>query len=153
VKLRIVLVALLLTAAVAAGAQDRGLGAGVIVGEPTGFSAKLWLGAGSAIDAGAAWAFGDPAAFHLHGDYLMHVTLPAEIKKGSLVFYFGGGGRVRLEDETRVGVRIPLGLAYLFAGYPIDLFLEVVPIMDIVPATELAFNAGLGARFFVGGHR
>ena len=38
-------------------AQDSGFGAGFILGEPTGVSAKLWLSKDDAIDYAAAWSF------------------------------------------------------------------------------------------------
>ena len=42
---------MLLTCASGIWAQDSGLGLGILVGDPTGLSAKLWLGDSSAIDA------------------------------------------------------------------------------------------------------
>ena len=69
--------------------------------------------------------------------------------EGSLPFYYGIGGRIRFDEEdSRIGARIPLGLDYLFEGSRFDLFLELVPILDLAPETELNLNAGLGARYF-----
>ena len=39
-----------------ASAQDSGFGLGVILGEPTGISGKLWLGGKTAIDGATAWS-------------------------------------------------------------------------------------------------
>ncbi len=38
-------------------AQNNGFGGGVILGEPTGFSAKLWLDDNSAADFGFGYSF------------------------------------------------------------------------------------------------
>ena len=144
------LVAALIVMASASGvwAQGKGIGLGIVVGDPTGLSAKLWLSDSSAIDAAAAWSFKDPPAFHVHGDYLFHGSVPAELSSGVLMFHFGAGARVKLEKETRVGVRAPLGLDYWFENHPIDVFLEIAAVLDLVPATELDLNGGLGMRYF-----
>ena len=56
----------------AALSQDRGFGAGIILGEPTGLSAKSWLSQQNAIDLGLAYSFRHRGYFHLHADYLWH---------------------------------------------------------------------------------
>src|SRR5215472_7883144 len=38
-------------------------GLGILAGEPTSLSGKLWLSATTAIDAGAGWSFVDPDGF------------------------------------------------------------------------------------------
>jgi hypothetical protein len=136
-------------AAPAAASAQQGMGVGVILGEPTGVSFKTWLTPGTAFDLGAAWSFVDENAFHLHGDFLLHNNNTFHVDKGMALFYYGVGGRVKAEpQDIRVGVRVPLGAEYLFADHPVDLFLEVVPILDIAPETDLTLNAGVGARYF-----
>jgi len=138
-------------------AQERGVGLGVILGEPTGLSFKGWITKTSALDAGLAWSFGRYDALHVHWDYLFHAFNVFPVQEGKLPMYFGIGGRFKFgdesdthshHDENRVGIRIPLGLDYLFEKVPVDIFLELVPILDLAPASEFNFNAGLGARFF-----
>ena len=125
-------------------------GMGVILGEPTGVSAKLWLTDRTAIDAAAAWSFSHEAALHLHADYLLHNFDLITVEQGRLPVHFGIGGRVKFEDDSRFGIRIPVGLTYIFDGAPIDIFFEVVPILDLVPDTDFDLNAAIGARFFFG---
>jgi len=47
-----------------------------------------------------------------------------------------------------LAVRIPVGIDYLFSDAPVDIFLEVVPMLDLIPKTKFQFNAALGARYF-----
>jgi len=47
-----------------------------------------------------------------------------------------------------LGIRFPVGVAYLFDDAPVDLFLEVAPTLDLVPGTYLDFDAGLGVRYY-----
>jgi len=138
--------------------QTDGFWLGIIAGEPTGFSAKKWMTPSKAVDGALAWSFiGDPA-FHLHADYLGHANKWFDEFEGRLHFYYGLGGRFKLEgdgggekhkdgDDVRLGLRIPLGLTYLFADVPLDAFIEIVPVMDFFPETELGANAGIGVRY------
>lgn len=135
-------------------AQSRGFGLGLIVGEPTGLSAKLWQSRTTALDFAAAWSFTDEAALHLHGDFLVHNFRLIHVERGQLPVYYGIGLRVKMSDEeqhddTSLGLRIPVGLDYLFAGgTPLDIFMEIVPILDLVPNTDVTLNASLGVRYW-----
>ena len=132
----------------AANAQSKGIGLGLIVGEPTGISFKYWTGSTTAFDAALAWSFSDEGAFHIHGDYIFHNFTLITIPEGKLPFYYGIGARIKTANDTKLGVRVPLGLAYLFNSAPIDIFLEIVPILDLTPKTDFAINAALGARYY-----
>lgn len=139
---------------------ENGLGVGVIIGEPTGVSIKKWIGETRAVDAAAAWSFSEHESFQFHADYLIHNFLLLQPKdfKGRLPVYFGVGGRIKLNDlnggkgrndeDALVGIRIPFGISYLFADAPVDLFAEVVPILNVAPDTDLDINAAIGARFY-----
>lgn len=136
--------------AAAAGAQV-GQGTwelGVILGEPTGLSAKYWMSTANALDFGAAWSFEGDGNLHLHCDYLYHNYEIFKVDEGSLPLYFGIGGRIRFEnDDSRVGLRLVLGLEYLAEAYPMGIFFEMAPIVDFAPETEASINGGLGIRY------
>jgi hypothetical protein len=128
---------------------QEGLGLGIIVGEPTGVSLKTWLTHATAFDLAAAWSFAEESSLHLHSDYLIHDYGLLTVKTGALPVYYGVGARLKIQDQdSRVGIRVPVGVEYLFSRRPVDLFLEVVPILDVAPQTELGLNASLGARYF-----
>lgn len=129
-------------------AQDKNIGLGIIVGEPTGISFKYWTSSTTAFDAALAWSFIDGGAFHIHADYIFHNFNLIRFSEGRLPFYYGIGGRIKTADKTQVGVRVPLGLAYMFNNTPVDIFLEVVPILNLAPKTDFRINAALGARYF-----
>ncbi len=130
--------------------MSRPTGLGMIIGEPTGISFKHWLSSKSAIDAGFAWSFAGPGdEVHIHADYLWHTPLRSSdpaVRRTS--FYIGVGGRVRFENDSRFGVRVPLGLTHAVKDAPLDVFIEVAPILDLAPNTELSANGGIGLRYF-----
>jgi len=131
-------------------------GLGVILGEPTGISGKLWLGNGMAIDGAVAWSLSKNYSLHIHGDYLFHNFTLIDVEQGKLPLYYGIGGRIKIReddpndnnDDDAIGVRFPVGLAYLFEGAPVDIFVEVVPILDLAPDTDFDINGAIGFRYF-----
>ncbi len=141
-------IVLLLAGGLPATAQDRGLGLGLILGEPTGVSLKSWTGRKTAIDAAAAWSFDRDGSLHLHADYLIHDFNLLKTRTGRLPVYYGIGGRIRLEDKTRIGIRFPVGMSYIFDDAPFDIFLELGPVFDVVPGTELTVSGFIGFRYY-----
>jgi hypothetical protein len=124
--------------------QNKGFGLGIIVGEPTGVSFKYWTGSNSAFDGAVAWSFIDGGALHIHADYILHSFNLIPVGSGSLPFYYGIGARIKFLDDAGIGVRV----AYLFSGTPIDIFLEIVPLLDLTPKTDFKINAAIGGRYF-----
>lgn len=120
---------------------------GVILGEPTGLSLKLWQSNNSAFDAALAWSFSGNEAVHLHADYLRHNWL--DVESGSLALYYGIGGRVLLADNSKLGARIPVGLQYILPETRLSLFFEVAPTLNLIPDTDFDVSGGMGIRFFL----
>lgn len=130
-------------------AQDRysNTELGIILGEPTGLSLKMWQTDNTAFGAGFAWSFGGSGSVHLHTDYLRHNWL--ETETGELALYYGLGARLRLADDPRLGARIPVGLQFHIPDTRLTTFFEVAPLLDLVPETTFDVNGGLGLRIFI----
>jgi len=148
VKFRLQILLILLGLSFCTSYAQKSLGLGIILGEPTGLSAKLWTGSSNAFDFGAAWSFEGSGHLLLQADYVWHSSL-TKASSGQLALYYGIGGRIVFANDPDVGVRIPIGLDYIFSSAPIDIFAEVVPIMDLIPDTEFVLNGGLGIRFWL----
>lgn len=132
-------------------AQDKGLGLGVIVGEPTGIAGKYWVSKLNAVDFGIAYSFaGSDNSFSLHADYLYHLY-DAIDSEYILPLYYGFGARLRTNENTKVGLgaRGVIGIALFSEKYPLDFFFEIAPVFQLIPETELNFDIGIGARFFL----
>ena len=129
-------------------AQNKGFGLGIIIGEPTGLSGKKWTSNRTAVDAGLAWSFARGSSLHIHADYLWHFFDALKAEEETIPLYVGVGGRLKFDNNARFGIRIVGGVDFMVYSVPLDVFLEVAPIMDLIPATELGLNGGLGVRFF-----
>lgn len=145
---------LLAVTATNARARDT-FGLGFIIGEPTGLSLKYWLDKEHAIDGAAAWSSSENDSFQLHADYLIHNY--ELLNADDLPVYYGLGARLKFKDhdgrgrnrnDAIFGIRIPLGVTYLFDDAPLDLFFELVPVLDIAPDVDLDINAAIGLRFY-----
>lgn len=146
-------------------AQNYGPSIGLVVGSPTGFTFKYVFNKRAAFDIKAGWSLAEHGKLHVTGDYqfLFPQTLSwsddydgsrHEIK--GLIPYLGVGGRFLIHenehDETdfHVGVRLGGGVEYAINRFA--LFLEIYPVIDIVPATDFDFDGGFGIRFYLSGH-
>ncbi len=129
-------------------AQDQGFGLGFMLGEPTGISFKKWTGSKTAIDGAVAWSFSGQNSLHLHADYLVHRFDLIKVEKGRLPVYFGLGARLKLEDRTKFGVRIPVGVCYIFEDVSLDIFFELVPMFDLAPDTDFKIAGSIGVRYY-----
>jgi hypothetical protein len=136
-------------------------GVGVIIGEPTGLSGKLWTSNYTAFDFGLGWSMGGDrlgpyngyysggSRVHIHMDYLWHSF--DSIRSAELFpLYYGVGGRLNngAGYNSSFAVRGVLGIAWLPRGTPIDVFLELAPSLQLTSSTGFGIDAGFGARYF-----
>jgi hypothetical protein len=152
-KTRGVFLSILFVMLFSAALSARNLGAGIILGAPTGFSFKFWSGGRTAIDLALAWDFDDDY-FHIHSDYLWHFPLHFEGSgRSTFLTYLGIGGRFKFksgdrhDDKSYLGVRGVGGVEFLPYGTPLDLFAEIAPVMNIIEETKLDVEGGIGIRF------
>ncbi len=131
-------------------AQEKGIGVGLMIGEPTGLSGKYWVSQTNAFDAGVAYSF-----FSAHKGLMFHVDYLTHLQKiyfNGLAFlpYYGFGGKFGIANDKKssFAARGVVGIAFLVKEKPIDIFLEVAPAFDLLPATGISVGAALGARYF-----
>lgn len=127
--------------------QDSGVGVGVVLGEPTGLSGKIWTGEKTAIDAALAWSFAGSGYIHMHSDLLIH-SFAIDVHQGQLPLYLGIGAKLEIGSRFGAGIRVPFGIAYLFDSAPVDAFFELVPVFNLIPATVISLEGGVGIRYF-----
>lgn len=144
---------LVVTAVGTASAQEaKNVGLGFIIGEPTGIDVKFNLNRIHALEFALAWSLSDDNDLHIQGDYLWHKYDVIKLNNSDeLPLFFGIGGRIIIREDDIddvVGVRFPVGLDYIFANYPFDIFVEIVPILDLAPDTDFDLEGALGARFW-----
>ena len=150
-KRMIAVMAVVVLASATAHAQDKGFGVGVMAGEPTGLTIKSWFDDQSAIDLATGWSFESSTSFYIHGGFLFHDFELLPVERGTLPLYAGIGGRYKYRSgrSDRLGVRVPVGLAYHFEEVPLEAFVEAGPVVDFTPGTSLRLTGGIGLRWYL----
>ncbi len=134
---------------------DKRLGAGLMLGVPAGVSAKYMFTSTVAIDVGVGGylLYRDRDGFAAHGDLLWHPFVAVEGESFLAPLYLGLGIRFLAHDSiNHVGVRVPVGLAFVFDESPIDVFVESAFVYDfsVSEDDESAFDANgvIGIRYY-----
>ena len=135
---------------------------GLTVGGPTYIHFTRGLSGPTALEVGISFSYNH--ATHIYADYLLETHDPLkspELKDMGL--FYGVGGMMAVTNKDRVhkdgyygdkdgdvglGVRLPVGINWRpTKTQDFSFHLQIVPIVTIVPETELEFNAGLGLKF------
>ncbi len=144
IKSGIILVLVGLLACGSAAAKQKGIGVEYTSDESAGVSWKISTGAHSAKAYGIAWSFDEPRTIRLHLDFLVY---------GNQSRYYGVGlGASYAESEdiggvTRLMLRFPIGFEKRIPATPIAFFGEIVPVLDLMPASVLNVRFTLGVRY------
>lgn len=131
--------------------QEKDLGIGVILGDPSGLSAKYWTSDENAIDLGIGYSFMGPGSgVSIHLDYLYHLDdlINSEPR---FPIYYGFGLRFRFpsHEPNGFGARGVIGILYYPENLPIDLFAELAPSFRLLPNTAIDLSFGVGARYYI----
>ena len=124
---------------------NKTFGLGLELGEPSGLNGKYFLSKAGALDFGIGgiyhhYYFGD--GLHIYADYLWHPISLVSASAFELPLYIGGGLRfwdfhycfqgVCDYGGSALGIRVPLGIAFDFNNVPLDIFIQVAPVIDFV---------------------
>jgi len=138
--------------------EDKGaFGLGVMIGEPVGLSAKLYLRDDRAIQAGIGSAFYG-GGFQASADYLFHPFILQDRDSFTMPFYVGPGIRVVDYDQGRsgpsylaIGIRGVVGILFDFKKVPLDVFIEIAGIPEYGfddHGFNIRLNADAGIRYY-----
>ena len=136
------------------------VGIGFIVGDPTGFSFKYKFSSMNALD--GALGFSPFDRFRMHVDYLW-ISRPFSNQQFSLTY--GAGAAIGFGSSEHIdyrgryvyftrdvpmgfGVRVPLGVSYLIPRSPVELTLELAPMVIFAPNGGVGIDGGLAVRFY-----
>jgi hypothetical protein len=136
---------------------DKGtLGAGIVLGEPFGACAKLYLQDDQAIQGAVGFAL-IGGGLQIHADYVFHPYILQTRESFVLATYVGPGARLIQYSDGRdssflaFGVRAVGGLLFDFNN-PLDAFVEVAGVLEYQfgdgNGVEPALNAGAGVRYY-----
>lgn len=138
--------------------QGKQFGFGIILGDPTGGTAKLWLTRDNALafHLGASF-FGSP---RIGVDYLWHFNA---FSSDIVNLYAGPGGVIglgeghgfwsknkfiRTGNEVGIGGRAMFGIDIVPQRTPLEIFIELGVLIAFIPDFGSAADAAVGVRFY-----
>lgn len=131
------------------------IGVGIVLGEPTGVTGKLYLKPQHALEAALGTGTYDDrrdTRLWLHVVYLWHPSVLHSDPAFELGWHFGVGGFISDRhniDRTAIGARAPIGLDFTLEKVPLQFFVDVSADLELVPDTlVLNLGLGLGGRYF-----
>lgn len=128
--------------------SPEGIGVGVGVGEPSGIALAYRPHKIHTLAAMAGWSIKD-RSFHLHADYLLTLrSTHVPDSSASIDLYAGAGPTLNIGKRTDgpgLGARVPIGVSITF-DQPVDVFIEMAPVIGVLPEVELHGNGTIGIR-------
>lgn len=136
---------------------DKGIfGVGIVLGEPTGICAKLYLDDDTAIQGALGFNFYG-SGIQVNVEYVLHPWIVQERDAFVLPIYLGPGLRGIQYDGGRgdenhyaLGLRGVVGMLFDFKEVPLDVFLEIAGVIeyDFTDGAGPALNLGAGLRYY-----
>lgn len=137
-------------------------GLGVILGETSGLTGKLWVSPEEAFDFHLAENPFSSSGVGVYGDYLSHIDLEAPANLFIVAMYLGPGAAVFFDNESTcirrvcyhedpvvwLAARMPIGFNMLFTRFNGEVFAEVAPSLVIYPFVGLDVDISVGFRFY-----
>ncbi len=144
---------------------DHPFGFGLMLGAPTGLSAKLYLSQPMALAFGLGY---EPCCryyhgLHIHTDMLWHPAIITRQPSFVMPFYLGVGVRLLehsnapypYDDHWHIGVRVPFGILMDFPQVQLDVFLEIAVVIDLFYTGSYPddhdradLNGAIGVRYY-----
>jgi hypothetical protein len=133
--------------------SDKKIGAGIIFGQPTGLTFKSWVSEKEAVAGSIAWSLKAKEKLTLQIDFLKHYFSEyVQVSRGQIPLYYGVGSRLKIIDdggeEIKFGLRGIGGIEYIFDSAPVEIFIEMGPVLDIIPEMLIEGSGGIGLRYY-----
>lgn len=152
-------------------------GIGLELGAPSGLSGKYFLGGMVAVQGGVgvveSWGYD---GFHVHAEAVWHPVLLKRAPAVDIPLYAGIGGRFLQHDhgsyrdrcfngrfyedcrgaDSHLGLRAPIGVAFLLRNTPMDFFVELALVVDLIHLNNdysydhdhAGIHGALGGRYY-----
>ncbi len=156
----VIVLTILVGTARAEPVEKGSFGIGIVIGEPTGIAAKLYLDDDTAIQGAVGGAF-IGGGIVVQADYLWHPWILEDRDSFTMPLYVGPGLRLidyrggRDEDFLALGLRAVVGILFDFKEIPLDVFLEIAGVaewqfgsIEDEKGPAPGFEAGLGSRYY-----
>ncbi len=124
---------------------------GIVLGEPNGLSLKLQQNKNFVLDNSIGFNTKDNY-FLFCIDFLKYdygKITPKEIT-GKIPVFYGLGIKIEnIKKDTLLGVRFVCGVEYIFEEIPFNIFVKIVPTLNLLPETSAYIYPAIGIRYIL----
>ena len=124
--------------------QTTQFGMGLVLFDPSGLTAKVWLHKAGAIDGAIGWSGMEGHYLQIQADYLFFSPRIASDKNLQFSFYVGAGGKIIFQENDNAWFRIPLGIDVVLKKTPLNFFFEIVPYFNF---EKIDVTGAIGFRY------
>lgn len=128
------------------------LGAGLILGEPTGGSIKYRFNEMNSLEFGfGESAIRDQHRNYFYFDYLLGINNIMQFEGRETVYAGIGIQHITkgVSNDKTWGVRSVMGLEYMTDAYPLDIFSEVSYVIKFASEFNPSYTIVIGSRFYI----
>jgi len=126
-------------------------GLGIVIAGPTGLSANYFYEKQKSLAMAVGWGHSDVQVHVDHlwyrGDLIVVDRVPIDVYMG-LGLHLHTIDKKYKDDETQIGVRVPVGVSYIFRKIPVQLFGELAPALILVEESAFNIDIALGIRYY-----
>jgi hypothetical protein len=137
-------------------------GLGIELGSPSGLNGKYFLTENTALNFGAGYIYDNywhkgRDGVHIYLDHLWHPFVITQAAQFQLPFYVGVGGRLwnfndKDDSSFALGLRVPVGIAFDFNEVPLDIFIQLTGVADLLIRHDdkfgLHLEGSVGIRYW-----
>jgi len=128
--------------------SDKHYGIGIIIGNPTGLNGMLRLSDKSFLEASVAWNIVDTSYLMITASYVFY-SFSFSIESLNFPIYLGPYVAIIAGDVSGVGIGFEAGVSYFFEQIPLEIFIELIPGITILPETDFFINISIGVRYWL----
>jgi hypothetical protein len=145
--------------------ETQGVGAGLVLGSPTGVTLSYRPEGYNAAQAALGWSFAD-SRMSASADYLRTLTVVRPAAPFHVPVYVGAGAGLNvgvpgIGEKSRMfqsymgipqtgvaALRVPFGASIFFDRAPVELFTQLVPTLRVLPGLTPGVEMALGGRYY-----
>ena len=161
ILMTVIIALIMVVSSSAQSPMGRSFGFGIIIGEPTGLSAKIWTAADQAVALSLGTSY--IGRIRIGADYLWHLDV---FRSRIVTMYAGPGAAIgfgesggwwyyhddrywyKNPDQTAFGVRGVFGLNIIPRNSPIEIFGEIGVMIGLSPWARADVEGAIGIRFY-----
>lgn len=128
--------------------------AGIMIGDPIGFTGRMSLNENNSVDLGIGASAGYLRGLQIHSTFLFDKLESWETaSEGPLNLYAGAGARLvfindgKYDGDTAFGPRVPVGITYHIAEPKLELLAEAAMTLNVSPKVDADLDIVIGVRF------